>query len=191
VCGKVKGQANKWVQISLHPHNPYLIAIHAPSNAKLWPQVIMQDICSDTCLQKRLGQVLQMIREEPAALQPDPLKTAISVASSWLDNARLDSFDESSGIPIPQVTPDMPRAALGTEHQTAHYRITEWVPPTADSPYHKFFTAGPGADNKCYIALGASCGPHLIKSLEAAFEAGREDHIQYIRDCHAKGIPTS
>jgi hypothetical protein len=180
VCGQVKGQANKWLQITI-ARNYDTVAIHRPAPAAggSWISVgEVQDICSDTCLQKRLGEVLKAIRDEPH----------VAANTSTL---RMDSFDEPSGVPIPKVTPDMPREPLGTEHATEHYRITEWVKPTADSPYHKFFTDGPGVQGKCYIALGASCGPHLIKSLEAAWQAGWDGHQKYVQDLLAMGIPIS
>lgn len=167
VCGQVKGEANKWLQITI-ARNYDTVAIHRPAPAVggSWLSTgDVQDICSDTCLQKRLGEVLKAIRGDSAPHEMG--KAALGPDNHILPDARH----------LPQVTPTMPRGILTPEdHATEHYRITEWVLPTPDSPHHKFFTAGPGADGKCYIALNASCGPHLIKALEGAYQAGWNEH---------------
>jgi hypothetical protein len=63
-------------------------------------------------------------------------------------------------------------------YKTADYKITNVMPPSgvrSRYPQHWVFTLrGPGWDeSKMYVANHESCGPHLIRSLQAAYDAGK------------------
>ena len=63
------------------------------------------------------------------------------------------------------------REMIGPQHISEHYRIVEWTKPSEDSPHFKFRIVGPDGEG-VYIALSETCGPDLVKRLEAAFQAG-------------------
>ena len=62
VCGRVKGEANKWVQIIFVTHQPTFMTVAGSLDRSA---VGHQDVCSDVCLQKRLSEMLTIIREQP------------------------------------------------------------------------------------------------------------------------------
>lgn len=56
---------------------------------------------------------------------------------------------------------------------TSHYTAVLVKSPTDLSPYWEFDITGPGWNaGYRYVANSDSCGPHLIKSLQAAYDAG-------------------
>ena len=65
VCGKIKGEANKWIEIIVGYDPPFLSVgfpeQNLPAGVRLTGQYM--DICSDTCLQVELGKALTKIRD--------------------------------------------------------------------------------------------------------------------------------
>jgi hypothetical protein len=76
-CGKVKGEANKWFVIfpeyrSGSPNEGFLICHWNAELSRFHNAVI---ICSESCLQKRLGVFLTMrCKEAPANMQAEVTK---------------------------------------------------------------------------------------------------------------------
>jgi hypothetical protein len=68
-CGKVKGEANKWMLIYVdHPLSEFTIRLWPKHGTAIEPEWAM--LCSEACLQKRLGAFLaQRTKEAPANLQ--------------------------------------------------------------------------------------------------------------------------
>ena len=58
ICGAIKGEANKWLKAIVTANPPRMI---------LAPCFVVRDepldLCSDTCLQKKLAEVLTQIRD--------------------------------------------------------------------------------------------------------------------------------
>lgn len=73
VCGRVKGEANKWIQVSVidHDESDPVIALHRPVSGGMHyiEGAASEDICSDACLLKRVGEIVAKIR---AAEERDP-----------------------------------------------------------------------------------------------------------------------
>jgi hypothetical protein len=67
---------------------------------------------------------------------------------------------------------------LPKDYKTADYEITYVRPPQPGksdtyAPFWVFALCGPGWDSsKLYVARNESCGPHLIKALQGAYDAG-------------------
>jgi hypothetical protein len=58
VCGRVKGDANKWVKAYIdETSTSIMLAAPEYTRSDDW-----MDLCSDACIQKRLGEVLDKIR---------------------------------------------------------------------------------------------------------------------------------
>lgn len=72
VCKKLKGESNKWLGLMeyVKPVPEVRIFRPLPPETDRRTDVKVEDICSDTCLYKRLGQVLALIREESSAGEP-------------------------------------------------------------------------------------------------------------------------
>lgn len=62
VCGRVKGEANKWLMIIFITHQPPFMTVAGSLDRAAAGH---QDVCSDVCLQKRLSEMLTIIREQP------------------------------------------------------------------------------------------------------------------------------
>lgn len=61
ICGKLKGEANKWLKAAIDRDGRGLyVFAHRPGE-----DAQGLDLCSDTCLQKKLSEVLAAIRTEP------------------------------------------------------------------------------------------------------------------------------
>lgn len=62
VCGRVKGDANKWIAVIEHL-GAMTVATRSyfEEHAATYPQRCVEDICSTTCLYKRVGQLLSSI----------------------------------------------------------------------------------------------------------------------------------
>lgn len=64
VCNAVKCEGNKWLRALIYRNNENnvsSISIFGPYGYE--DTKTIEDICSDTCLQKRLGQVLAELRK--------------------------------------------------------------------------------------------------------------------------------
>lgn len=82
VCGALKREANKWLVIQVQEtadefNEPY-ITISSKINS-----CVTEDICSDACLQKRLGQVLGLIRD--GAHAPETHKCNLPIIFNGID----------------------------------------------------------------------------------------------------------
>lgn len=64
VCQKVKGEANKWLKIVVYsdPTSDGLYISSIITGSEIGETYRYEDICSDTCLQKRLAEVVEKIR---------------------------------------------------------------------------------------------------------------------------------
>ena len=66
VCGKVKGEANKWLKIVVYsgPSDGLYVSSLITEASEITTTYRYEDICSDTCLQKRLAEVVEKIRSQ-------------------------------------------------------------------------------------------------------------------------------
>lgn len=96
ICGAVKGEANKWIEAAAYDRGaaagPGLyIGVNVANELRL-------DLCSDTCLQKKLAEVLAAIRSEPEqgeAQRPDGRgASSISESSVLHASAKLNHVEE-------------------------------------------------------------------------------------------------